>query len=270
MCVIINIENGDFPQLATLKSAELLNSHGGSIAWVENNKINYQKGINAKTINKIIEDRLKPNNVKIAIIHFRIASVGNVNKKLCHPFQISNKVNLDLIVEDSKYDLLFHNGTITNWQNILIKFMQGNKLRIPKGELSDSRIMAFLINHNGHEFLKKLAENNKFSILTKNGIIKYGKWVKVDNVECSNNYFINNFNYYDNNWWQKSKYNKNAIIKSDKLDQLEEKYDLIADKVNQKSDYSLSKNYQVVKHDYFGDLSLKSRPYQERFNDWDY
>ena len=90
MCVIINIEKRrNIQNIKTLKEAEILNAHGGSIAWLQDGKINYQKGITAKKkFNSIIEKRLKPNNVKTAIIHFRIASVGKVNKALCHPFPI--------------------------------------------------------------------------------------------------------------------------------------------------------------------------------------
>ena len=198
MCVIINIEDGKFPKFQTLKEAESLNSHGGSIAWLEKGKLNYEKGIKAKQINAIIEKRLKPNNVKIAIIHFRIASVGNVNKKLCHPFPISKEVKTDLKIEDSKFDLLFHNGTVSNWEKMLIKSIQDNPSKIPKGELSDSRVIAFLLKRHGHDIIKD-SKMNKFSILTKKGIVKYGSWVKVGDNECSNDYFVKK-TYEPSNW----------------------------------------------------------------------
>lgn len=197
MCVIINVEDGKFPDYKTLQDAESLNSHGGSIAWLDNGKINYHKGITAKKVNSIIQKKLKPNDIKIAIIHFRIASVGKVNQKLCHPFPISNNVNTDLKVMDSNHDLLFHNGTISNWQDILIESIQGNICKIPKGELSDSRVMAYLINTLGYEFLKSVTDGNRFSILTKQGIIQYGKWVKIGDNQCSNDYFVKS-NFYEN------------------------------------------------------------------------
>ena len=206
MCVIINIEDGKFPKAQTLKDAESLNSHGGSIAWLENGKMNYRKGLKAKKIIKIIEKRLIPNKVKTAIIHFRIASVGNVNPKLCHPFPISKEVKTDLHVNDSKFDLLFHNGTITNWEKMLIDSIQKNPAKIPKGELSDSRVIAFLLNRHGNGIIKD-SVMNKFSILTKKGIVKFGSWVKVGENECSNDYFVkksattnSTFNY-DNAWY---------------------------------------------------------------------
>lgn len=200
MCVIINIEDGKFPKLQTLKDAESLNSHGGSIAFLENGKLCYQKGIKAKKINKIINKRLIPHGVKVAIIHFRIASVGNVNEKLCHPFPISKEVKTDLKVEDSKFDLLFHNGTISNWEKMLIKSIQKNPAQIPKGELSDSRIIAFLVKRHGHDIIKD-SVMNKFSILTKKGIIKYGSWVKVDDNDCSNDYFVKKDTQVSDTWY---------------------------------------------------------------------
>ena len=189
MCVIINIEKGEYPKYQTLKEAEILNAHGGSIAWLQDGKINYQKGITAKKVNSIIEKRLKPNKVQTAIIHFRIASVGKVNKALCHPFPISSEVKTDLKVEDSKFDLLFHNGTVTSWETMLIESLQKHEGKLPKGELSDSRVIAFLLNRHGTDIIKN-ANFNKFSILTKKGIVKFGTWVKVDNNECSNDYFV--------------------------------------------------------------------------------
>lgn len=189
MCVIINIEKGEYPKYQTLKEAEILNAHGGSIAWLQDGKINYQKGITAKKVNSIIEKRLKPNKVQTAIIHFRIASVGKVNKALCHPFPISSEVKTDLKVEDSKFDLLFHNGTVSSWESMLIESLQKHEGKLPNGELSDSRAIAFLLNRHGTDIIKD-ANFNKFSILTKKGIVKFGTWVKVDNNECSNDYFV--------------------------------------------------------------------------------
>jgi len=213
MCVIINIENGQFPKLETLKEAENLNSHGGSIAWLEKGKINYQKGLKAKKINKIINKRLIPNGVKTAIIHFRIASVGNVNPKLCHPFPISKEVKTDLKVENSKFDVIFHNGTVSNWEKMLIDSIQKNPAKIPQGELSDSRVIAFLLNRHGHGIIKD-SVMNKFSILTKKGIVKYGSWVKVGDNDCSNDYFVKKTSTFskwdeDDSWYGGGYYGKN-------------------------------------------------------------
>ena len=256
MCVIINIEKGQFPKYDTLKSAEILNAHGGSIAWLENGKINYQKGIKAKKINDLIEKRLKPNKVKTAIIHFRIASVGKINKELCHPFQISNEVKPDLKVEDSEYDLLFHNGTITSWESMLIESLQKFKGQIPTGELSDSRVIAFLLNRHGTDIIKD-SKFNKFSILTKKGIVKFGQWVKVDKNECSNDYFVKSpyeYNYGFGITETKKEVSKKSKHRNSKQTKLRENYKVrniqptIKKFLKNQAD---KENYRIIKSDFY-------------------
>ena len=204
MCVILLVEDGKFPKKALLKNAEMMNGDGGSIAWIENNRLHYKKGINANKVNKIIKNKLKPNNVKTAIIHFRIASVGEVKKSLCHPFPISKSVKLDLDGDNLTDDLLFHNGTITDWQDYLIDALQRYNIKMIKGDLSDSRVFARLVKLYGDTILNQNLAGNKFAILTKDGIKKYGSWVNVESIVCSNNYFeatdaypFGNYSFYD-------------------------------------------------------------------------
>ena len=229
MCVIITIENGEFPKFNTLKEAEALNSHGGSIAWIENGKTNFHKGIKAKQINKMIQKKLIPNGVKTAIIHFRIASIGSVKQKLCHPFVIDSKATSDLKGSDMEESLLFHNGTWNEYQTHLIQSIKGKMVKIPNGEYSDSRIMAFLSYHLGIEKAMSLISGwNKIAILTPKGIKKYGSnWVKIDQNECSNDYFqvkknnYYNFQYFDNDEKDQIKsricWNKTDCKKYDKM-----------------------------------------------------
>ena len=113
MCIIICVEDGHFPTKATLKSAESLNSDGGAIAWLnKDGTMSYKKGIKASKISKIIKNQLTPNHVKTAIIHFRIASVGGVKPQLCHPFEITEEVTLNMKAVKTTKELLFHNGTL--------------------------------------------------------------------------------------------------------------------------------------------------------------
>lgn len=195
MCVIICIEDGKYPSKSTLEDAESMNSHGGSIAWLDKNgKKYYQKGIKAKAITKIINKQLKPKGIQTAIIHFRIASIGNVNKALCHPFEITNRVELNLSGERMSTDLLFHNGTWSEYAEEMLEFLgKHNKpLTIPYGEFSDSRVMAFLAKRMGiKQMAKKVTGWNKIAVLTSDGIKRYGTgWVKHDGNLCSNDYFL--------------------------------------------------------------------------------
>lgn len=189
MCVIILCEKeSGFPPLATLESAEKLNAHGGGIAWVENGKVRYQKGINAKEIFEITKQIQLP-----AIIHFRIASIGAVNKELCHPFQISEDASTD--IEGTCDGVLFHNGTWSEWNEYMMKavIQTGSKIQ---GQWSDSRAMAWLTHKYDFEFLQLLDSSNKIAVLTKDGIRKFGRYVEVDKNLCSNDYFDNRFGGY--------------------------------------------------------------------------
>lgn len=186
MCVIFNCTD-EFPKFEHLVSAEQMNPHGAGIAWVDNKVVKFQKGIDAKTINKMI----KSGKVKLpCIIHFRIGTCGGLGKGLTHPFQICKDTNLNLSGEG--IDCLFHNGIYTNWQDKFMKLMIKKGIKIPKGKWSDSRFLAFMASYHGKDILD-LFEGQKISVLTPNGIEKYADedWSKVDKIECSNNYFSN-------------------------------------------------------------------------------
>ena len=195
MCVIICIEDGKYPSKSTLEDAESMNSHGGSIAWLDaNGKKNYQKGIKAKAIMKIINKQLKPKGIETAIIHFRIASIGTVNKALCHPFEITNRVELNLSGKNMSTDLLFHNGTWSEYAEEMLEYIGSNKkpVTIPYGEFSDSRVMAYLSKRMGVKKMAKLVTGwNKIAVLTSTGIKRYGTgWVDFKGNKCSNDYFV--------------------------------------------------------------------------------
>lgn len=253
MCVIICIEDGKYPSKSTLEDAESMNCHGGSIAWLDKQgRKYYQKGIKAKAITKIINKQLKPKGIKTAIIHFRIASVGNVNKKLCHPFEITSRVDLNLSGERMTTDLLFHNGTWTEYAEEMLEFLgkHSKPMTIPYGEFSDSRVMAYLAKRMGvKKMAKKVTGWNKIAVLTSDGINRYGTgWVKHKGNTCSNDYFVptaNQWGFSDDTPYTFAGYGVND---QDYLNEEEKKtvvelkkdYDLSDDDINQYLDYGYS------------------------------
>lgn len=253
MCVIICIEDGKYPSKSTLEDAESMNSHGGSIAWLDKNgKKYYQKGIKAKQITKIINKQLKPKGIQTAIIHFRIASVGNVNKALCHPFEITNRVELNLSGERMSTDLLFHNGTWSEYAEEMLEFLgKHNKpLTIPYGEFSDSRVMAFLAKRMGiKKMAKKVTGWNKIAVLTSDGIKRYGTgWVKHDGNLCSNDYFLptqNMWSFNDDKPYTFAGYgvNDTSYLNDTEMkvvEELKKEYDITDDDINQYLDVGYS------------------------------
>jgi len=243
MCVIICIDDGKYPTIDTLKSAESLNSHGGSIAWLNKNGTrSYRKGIKATQIHNIIEKKLKPRHITTAIIHFRIASVGSVNKKLCHPFDCTRQSELRLSADNVKHDVLFHNGTWSDYAEVFFEQVskRNDSFKLSGGEYSDSRIMAILSAMTGHhsKMAKLVTGWNKIAILTSKGIVKYGTgWITHDGNQCSNDYFIDkpkpkyaswitNYGSYGNYGNIDDEYNGITKRERERIEDIKKKYEL--------------------------------------------
>ena len=256
MCVIICIEDGKYPSKSTLEDAESMNSHGGSIAWLDRNgRKNYQKGIKAKSIMKIINKQLKPRGIETAIIHFRIASVGTVNKALCHPFEITNRVELNLTGKSMSADLLFHNGTWSEYAEEMLAYMgeQHKPVTVPYGEFSDSRVMAYLAKRMGVKKMAKLVTGwNKIAVLTSTGIKRYGTgWVDFKGNKCSNDYFVptpaswsysNNYDSRPNTFAGYGVNDQEFLNDEEKItvERLKKEYKLTDDVINNYLDYGYS------------------------------
>jgi len=237
MCVIIACHK-NFPDMQTLQQAEEANSHGGGIAWIEGKKIKILKGLESKEINKLI----MKGKVKLpCIIHFRIASIGDITNELTHPFPINETVDQSL---KGSYDqVLFHNGTWNDWKEYMLKaLVNRNNLKMPNGSWSDSRAMAFLAHIYGIGFLNLIAGFNKIAVLNNEGIIMYGdNWSKEDGIYYSNQHF-KPFNYNKNDTnntnykgaQQSSSYNDEQKKKNLKSidDEIDESFELPSEKAD--------------------------------------
>jgi len=196
MCVILACDKKTGrPTKQMLKDAEQMNSDGGSIAWINGDKVQWSKGLKAKQIFKIMKKIKLP-----FVIHFRIATHGGTSKPLCHPFPITEKVGLGL--EGKADSVLFHNGIWSEHDEFALKAIINHKLKYLDGKISDSRTMAWMVYHFGKQILNAIPEGNKMTILTPRGIEYFGKgWVKVEKIFCSNDHFDSNFTTYgDSNY----------------------------------------------------------------------
>ena len=183
MCVIACYEN-DFPLMDDLVSMESMNQDGAGIAYIKDDWVHWEKGINAKRISQIIEDEKVK---KPFVVHFRIASVGGKDKQLCHPFPIEKDVPLKLKGK-SKHGVLFHNGTWTEYKEIIQIACLRAGVRVPDGKISDSRIMAWLAHNFGVNFLQSIS-GQKMTVLTPKGIQYFGNFEDFQNDKVSNTYF---------------------------------------------------------------------------------
>lgn len=192
MCVIvISPTSKNRPTMETLKACEASNRDGGGVAWLENGRPTYRKGIDAEFVHDIMQTQKGS-----VVAHFRIATVGGVKPVLCHPFPISPRPSQAL---QGQHDaVLFHNGTWGNWEATLSAVARQAGIE-PVGEFSDSRASALVASVAGLKSLFRMG--GKFCVLKKDGAWMYNEgWTKHTDG-----------NYYSNMWWEsrlqkKSKY----------------------------------------------------------------
>lgn len=230
MCVINVIDNNVYPSKEIIEKMSNENPHGNSIIYFDKliSKIVYHKAISLKKLNNIL-DYCKKNQFKV-ILHFRIASVGSAkNKSLNHPFEIINGNQFQLFNKTNN-DVLIHNGTLNmkELNEIALKIMLNDKkAKYPLGELSDTKLLSWILSHIDYSILNMMLVGNKFAIMDGNNgnITTFGNFTKVkDNsnmILCSNDYFDNNIDLFSNTPEYDIYYDK---YEQKELSRLREKY----------------------------------------------
>lgn len=209
MCVILALNTNEELSKITLeilKSAELTNPHGNGYATLKKGKVIFEKGVTMELIYEKIETG---EIVAPCVIHARITSVGETMPELTHPFIISeNSENKMCGTLKKNESALFHNGTVSGWKDLVLQTALGSGRELPKGAMSDSRGIAFVLQTLGIQGLEYLDTTDKFAILNKDGLTKFGKWYDVAGVTSSNNYYgYTNYSYGSfpkNNYWADS------------------------------------------------------------------
>ena len=167
MCVILIADNRRLT-LSVLKQAHTANNQGAGIAWIEEGAVRWRKGESVETIADIASDVPMP-----YVVHFRIASVGGVRPALCHPFPVELRANGNAVAGKSK-TVLFHNGHWASWQENLLRAVTAGTMKLPGGEWSDSRAMAWLAARYGRETLELIPRTQRMALVSKSGVKMYG------------------------------------------------------------------------------------------------
>jgi len=217
MCVILQCDKENpTPTLDMLKEAQETNPHGGGIAYnLGDGYTHVEKGMHVTA--EYVHELIKKHNLKNKdfIVHFRIATHGAVNDKLCHPFIVS-KTGKNMTKFKTKGSVLFHNGVWNEYDDYAVKLAFTRNLKIPDGDISDSSMMAWISSHVGINFLGMIDE--KITIINPKGITRFGSgWTEVDNIICSNDLFDNKFTFggYQDNFTFKTKKGKKSKDKDD-------------------------------------------------------
>lgn len=114
------------------------------------------------------------------VLHFRLATHGEVNEANCHPFAITHDHDLLGTEECEVRAAIAHNGIMHKWA------MQGS-------EWSDtarfvSNYLAHVPRRKRHKAIKKEAKrsNGRFAVMSERGVNLYGNWIEKDKVWYSN------------------------------------------------------------------------------------
>lgn len=149
------------------------NRHGMGFAYWNGEEVYMKKGFMDKAQAwKVYQTVPVPH-----IVHFRIASAGEVCKELTHPFICSPKSGL-VLEHQGKSPVLFHNGTVCEWRNLLMNAVFATKV-VPKGVMSDSRAMAIAVSVLGADILTMYA-THKWVVVHREGFIKVGEWLEAE------------------------------------------------------------------------------------------
>jgi len=186
MCIIVVCKE-KLPELDTLKTCERNNNHGAGFAWVnKTGEVFWKKGIE-----KIEREYSFLKKLPLpVVIHFRLASVGNIDRRLTHPFPISAAVSAE-ITGKTKTGVLFHNGTWVDYKSIALQTLMLKPDSKPlKGLISDTRYLAWFVNHLGVDVCNLLDE--KIVILTPKKIEVFGDFVEDEGVLYSNTSYLSN------------------------------------------------------------------------------
>ncbi|MFH1001923.1 MAG: hypothetical protein V1759_01575 [bacterium] len=205
MCVIV-IKKSDIelPDKDILKNCFDSNKDGCGFTYTKEGLNYLYKGFfDFKSFYDQITEKVKKEYP--CIIHFRIATAGKVDEGNCHPFPLTNNVNIlrKLEIITSKM-FVAHNGIIqhsnysyhhklSDTQEFIQKILSDKAIY---DNLYDSRIIQeLLINYAG--------ESNKFAFLhSQKGILLLGKFEKYKDWYFSNNSYknktlaINDYNFF--------------------------------------------------------------------------
>jgi hypothetical protein len=184
MCIIAICEEKTLPKEEFFKCFES-NRDGFGFSWRGKEKVQFIKGLMKvdeawDVYNKFVTigENLFPH-----ILHFRLGSP--VIPELTHPFIVSE--NSELYKNSKKarkkvqFDsVLFHNGIISGWKDMLINMFVANG-NIPEGEWSDTRMVAIMVNKLGNEVLNYIS--GKYVFFSQDELFVSGKFEKDSDLK---------------------------------------------------------------------------------------
>lgn len=181
MCVILVCPPDVRPGPKILEACQLSNPHGAGVGWRQRGRVHWMKNLAADEVHQLLS-QLEGE----VVIHFRWASVGGVDARLCHPFPVNAAASTKL--SGTSQRLLFHNGTWGDWKRAMAHVPSVQE-SIEEGPISDSRAMALLVHHLGKaEILEHVG--GRVVLFGAKTTRFFGDWKEWGGMTCSNLGFL--------------------------------------------------------------------------------
>ena len=199
MCIIIAKYRGvKLPKKETLENCFYNNNDGSGIAYTHNGRVNIEKGFNKfDEFYKRLKELDKQYNLKNenVILHFRIATSGNIDAKTCHPFPISDEPKkLQKPTLENLSEAVAHNGVISDYT-----YKNEYNLSDTQNFIKDFITPLKKMNSKFYkrEDVQKLLKNtckSKLAFIDKDTIVLIGDFEKAqDNCYYSNGSYKNDY-----------------------------------------------------------------------------
>lgn len=179
MCVILVCPETVRPSPEVLYACHEANPHGAGVAWREGGRVRWQKNLTTGELVTLL--RQLEGEV---VIHFRWASVGGVDPRLCHPFPVTPKANVSL--SGMAETVLFHNGTWSGYEDALERLSEEREL--PAAPMSDTRAAALMVNVEGPDALQHLP--GRWVWMNARETRLFGPWEEWRGMRLSNSHFV--------------------------------------------------------------------------------
>ena len=181
MCVILVCPKNVRPSRDVLYACHAANPHGAGVAWREGGRVRWEKNLGPGKLSALL-----PKLEGEVVIHFRWASVGGVDGRLCHPFPITPKAHISL--SGAAESVLFHNGTWGGYADALMRLEQHRGEPIPTRPMSDTRAAALVVHTTGPDTLQRLP--GRWVWMNSQQTQLYGQWEQWSGMQVSNSHFI--------------------------------------------------------------------------------
>lgn len=181
MCVILVCPESVRPKPEVLYACHEANPHGAGVAWREHGRVRWLKNLGPGKLAALL-----PKLPGEIVVHFRWASVGGIEPRLCHPFPVTRKANTGLSgVADA---VLFHNGTWGGYSEALERLAQWRGEPLPGKPMSDTRAAALIAHAAGPEALERLPGRWVWMNGAETRLI--GGWEEFERMRVSNTFFV--------------------------------------------------------------------------------